>query len=151
MPFRTKLVWVSRAPEPGTLYMFLFLGTRDHTRVFVLCNAVSVPLFKKKNQFLAFHNFSREEFENIHLFIKMILVNRCLNFLILCKVKKQMILISIFENTRGLNIFLISIFQDSIANIFRCAIIIEKLFEIFFQNYPAFEIHLYDVVKGRMT
>ncbi len=58
------------------------------------------PLFKIKNQFLGFLNFSREEFESIDLFIKIILIDWYLNFSILYKAKKYMkIFIKIYRRT----------------------------------------------------
>ena len=75
---------------------------------------------KKKNQFPNFLNSFRKESENMHMFIKMILIDWYLNCLILSAVKKHMILIEIFENIRGLIMFLIPAYQDSIPKIFRC-------------------------------
>jgi hypothetical protein len=47
--------------------------------------------------------------------------------------------------------FLVSAFQDSIPKIVRYVITIGKLFEIFFQNYPAFEIHLLRLWEAKMN
>ncbi len=128
---------VPHSQKSRTIYALPFLRTRDYIRVFVPCNTVCASFFKIKNQFLDFLNFSREEFESIHLFIKMILVDWYQNFSILCKAKKHMILICIFENTRGFNMFLVSTFQDSIPKIFRYVTIIGKTTRDIFSKLPS--------------
>ncbi len=133
---------ITRSQEPRTLYALPLMGTQDCIRVFVRCNTVCASFFKIKNQFSGFLNFSREEFENIYLFIKMILIDWCQNFSILCKTKKHMILICIFENTRMLNMFLVSAFQDSIPKYFVILSPLENYSRYFFEDYSAFEIHL---------
>ncbi len=57
-----------------------------------------MSLFSKiRISFRTFFNFPREEFESIHLFIKMIFIDWYYNFLILCEAKKHMMLMYIFE------------------------------------------------------